>query len=315
MTKSKTILIKGGTVVREKDVAAKDILVNGERIQAVGDLINVTADMTIDAEGLLVFPGAIDPHIHFNESNKCHSGVHDYYTGSRAAAFGGTTTVIDFSDQIHGAPLLNVIKVKEEQARNKSLIDWNVHPIISQVTQEVLDEIPGLIDAGAPAFKCFMTYRSMSGKSALNMFSGVEGRFITDDEFISLSSRLEECGGMLMVHAEDSNIIDKNAVEKIKCGMTKPIDHALCRPPESETNAMKRIFRVAEKTGGRIFIVHLSSGDGVNVLRDAKEKGLNVCAETTPHYLIFTDEVLRREDGYKWLGSPPIRDKENQDRR
>ncbi|MCP4728209.1 MAG: dihydropyrimidinase [bacterium] len=309
-----TILIKGGTVVLGQAVSVNDVLIKGEKINAVGDLSGLKADVVYDASGLLVLPGAIDPHIHFNENNKGHTGVHDYYTGSRAAAFGGTTSVVDFSDQIHGEPLINVVRVKEEQAEGKALIDWNVHPIISQVTAEVLKEVPSLIEAGAPTFKCFMTYRSMSGESAVNMYSGQEGRFITDEEFTSLSQCLEESGGMLMVHAEDSTIIDKNAVDMIAKGKTKAKHHAMCRPPESETNALKRIFKIANRTGGRIFIVHLSSGEGVEVLGDARGKGLNVYAETTPHYLIFTDDILDREDGYKWLGSPPIRDKKTQDK-
>ncbi len=309
MNKLETILIKGGTVVLGQSVSKQDILVKGEKISALGDLSGFSAGRMIDADGLIVLPGAIDPHIHFNESNKGHKGVHDYYTGSLAAAFGGTTSVVDFSDQIHGEPLINVIKVKEEQAAGKALIDWNVHPIISQVTPDVIREIPVLIEAGAPTFKCFMTFRSMSGESAVNMYSGKEGRFITDEEFIKLSRRLTKTGGMLMVHAEDSTVIDKNAVDMINRGQTKAVHHAMCRPPESETNAINRILKVVEKTGGRVFIVHLSSAEGLEVVGKARGEGIGVFAETTPHYLIFTDEKLKRDDGYKWLGSPPIRDK------
>ncbi|MCP4707140.1 MAG: dihydropyrimidinase [Planctomycetes bacterium] len=312
MNQPNSILIKNGTVVLGPSAAINDVLIKNEKISAVGELAGCSADQTIDAEGLLVLPGAIDPHIHFNEHNKGHIGVHDYYTGSRAAAFGGTTSVVDFSDQIHGQPLINVIKVKQQQAEGKALIDWNVHPIISQVTPELLDEVPALIEAGAPTFKCFMTYRSMSGESAVNMYSGQPGRFITDKEFTDLSQRLTDAGGMLMVHAEDSNIIDKNALDMMKNGLTKAHHHAQCRPPESESNAIERILNVARATGGRIFIVHLSSEPGLNVLAHARSQGLNVYAETTPHYLIFTDEKLKRDDGYKWLGSPPIRDQKTQ---
>ncbi|MFC2119010.1 dihydropyrimidinase [Bacteroidota bacterium] len=313
MHKHNSKLIKGGTVVLGQSVSINDVLINGERIQAIGNLSNCKADEIIDAKGLLVLPGAIDPHIHFNEHNKGQVGVNDYYTGGRAAAFGGTTSVVDFSDQIHGEPLINVIKVKEEQAKGVAIIDWNVHPIISQVHPEMLSEIPVLIEAGAPTFKCFMTYRSMSGESAVNMYSGIEGRFITDEELTSLSQNLKDAGGMLMVHAEDSTIIDKNALETVKKGLTKAIHHALCRPPESETNAINRILKVARKTGGKIFIVHLSSAEGVGVVGNARGEGLSVYAETVPHYLIFTNDKLKREDGYKWLGSPPIRDKKAQD--
>jgi dihydropyrimidinase len=324
MDASRTKLISGGTVVYGQSVSQQDVFVTGETITAVGDLSHFEADETYDAAGLLVFPGGVDPHIHFNEQNKGHLGVHDYFTGSRAAAFGGTTTVIDFSDQIHGEPLLNVLKVKEEQAAGKALIDWNVHPIISHITPEVLGEIPGVIAAGMPTFKCFMTYRTLAGDSAENMYSGKPGRFITDEEFADLSRCLQEHGGMLMVHAEDSTIIDRLALEKQKAGATTVIDHARCRPPESEANAIRRIIKVIEQTGGRVYIVHLSSIPGLQVVGEARsgtghdrtyahDSNFAVFAETTPHYLIFTDEILAREDGYKWLGSPPIRDKATQD--
>jgi len=313
LMKKDSILICGGTTVIENEVVKKDILIQGEKIHSIGNLSEYKADVLIDASGLLVLPGAVDPHIHFNESNKGQRGVHDYYTGSRAAAFGGTTSVVDFSDQIHGEPLINVLKVKEEQARGKVLIDWNVHPIISQVHENMLNEIPDLINSGAPTFKCFMTYRSMSGESAVNMYSGIEGRFITDEELSSLSFHLQKAGGMLMVHAEDSSIIDKKAIETVKLGLTKAIDHARCRPPESETNAIKRIMKVAENTGGRIFIVHLSSAEGVDLVGKARDQGIDIFAETVPHYLIFTEDKLKSSDGYKWLGSPPIRNKKAQD--
>lgn len=314
MKAARTKLIKGGTVVLGRTVRPRDLLVTGEVISAVGDFSDREADEIIDAAGLLVLPGAVDPHIHFNESNKGHKGVHDYFTGTRAAAFGGTTSVIDFSDQIHGKPLMDVLKVKNEQARGRALIDWNVHPVLSNITPEVLEQVPELIDAGLPAFKCFMTYRTLAGDSAENMYSGNPGRFISDREFTELSRCLRKNGGMLMVHAEDSTIIDKNAQDSKKAGRTRAIHHAMCRPPESESHAIARILHVIRETGGRVYIVHLSSIPGLDLVADARKAGYDVYAETTPHYLVFTQDQLDREDGYKWLGSPPIRDKATQDR-
>ncbi len=313
MDTSKIKLIKGGTVVLGHAVSAQDVLITGEVITAVGHFPSLDVNEIIDAQGLLVLPGAVDPHIHFNEQNKGHQGVHDYFTGSRAAAFGGTTSVIDFSDQKHDEPLINVLKVKEEQAQGKALIDWNVHPILSNITPRVIEEVPELIQAGLPTFKCFMTYRTLAGDSAENMYSGKPGRFISDREFIELSRCLQDHGGMLMVHAEDSTIIDKNAWHMQKAGTTKAIHHALCRTPESESNAIRRIVNVIKQTNGRLYIVHLSSRAGLDVASAARSEGHDVFAETTPHYLIFTDDVLAREDGYKWLGSPPVRDKATQD--
>ena len=308
----RTLLISGGTVVSSNAVSQQDVLIQNETISTVGDLAGVAADEHIDATGLLVLPGAIDPHIHFNERNKGQKGVHDFLTGGRAAAFGGTTTVIDFADQIHGQPLLSVLDQKRDQANGMAIIDWNVHPIINHVTPEVLEEIPAVVAAGLPSIKCFMTFRSLTGESAVNLYSGKPGRIISDDDFVQLSSRLEAVGGMLMVHAEDSTIIDKIAQEKLASGETKAIDHARCRPPESEGNAVRRIVEVARQTGGRVYVVHLSSIDGLDQIIEARTDGLKVYAETCPHFLIFTDEKLKRDDGYKWLGSPPLRDEATQ---
>jgi len=307
-----TILIRGGTTVLGREVEENDVLIRGETIADLGDLSSADADEVVDAAGLLVLPGAIDPHIHFNERNKGQKGVHDYLTGGRAAAFGGTTTVIDFADQIHGEPLLSVLDVKKDEARGKAVIDWNVHPIINHVTPELLVEIPSLVAAGLPTLKCFMTFRSLTGESAVNMYSGQPGRIISDSDFAELLSRLRAAGGMLMVHAEDSTIIDRLAREKMETGDTKAIDHALCRPPESEGTAVSRIVEVAKETGGSVYIVHLSSIDGLRQVSNARQADLPVYAETCPHFLIFTDAMLRRDDGYKWLGSPPLRDEATQ---
>jgi len=309
----KTILIKKGTLVDHQTVMEDAaVLVRGETIAAVGNLEDAEADQTVDAEGLLVLPGAIDPHVHFNETNKGQNGVHDYLTGGRAAAFGGTTTIVDFADQIHGKPLLAVLDVKKGQARGQAVIDWNVHPIINQVTPEVLEEIPEVVAAGLPTIKCFMTFRSLTGESAVNMYSGRPGRIISDEDYIELTSRLKKAGGMLMVHAEDSTIIDKIAMEKLAAGQTRAIDHARCRPAAAEASAVRRIVGVARETGCPVYIVHLSSIDGLHEVTAAQAGGLPVWAETCPHFLIFTDDKLKRDDGYKWLGSPPLRDEETQ---
>ncbi|NNM04696.1 MAG: dihydropyrimidinase [Gemmatimonadetes bacterium] len=308
-----SILIRGGTVVVGDDVMKASVLVRGETIAEVGELAGVSADRVVDATGLLVLPGAIDPHVHFNETNKGHKGVHHYFTGGRAAAFGGTTAIVDFADQLHGQPLLSVLDVKKEQARGQAVIDWNVHPIINQVTPEVVEEIPAVVAAGLPTIKCFMTFRSLTGESAVNMYSGKPGRIISDQDYVDLTTPLGEAGGMLMVHAEDSTIIDKIAMDKMARGETRAIDHAQCRPPMAEAHAIQRIAGVAKKTGCPVYIVHLSSIDGLGEVTAAKENGIPIWAETCPHFLIFTEEWLKREDGYKWLGSPPLRDEATQE--
>ncbi|UCF28997.1 MAG: amidohydrolase family protein, partial [Chloroflexota bacterium] len=155
----KTTLIRGGTVALGKSVSQQDLLIKGERIAALGDLSDLQPDETIDAGGLLVLPGGVDSHVHFNDVFMNTISVHDYYTGTLSAAFGGTTSVIDFSNQSPGSTLMSTIEAKHSEAEGKALVDWGVHPVITQPTERTLAEIPEVVAAGAPTIKCYMTYR------------------------------------------------------------------------------------------------------------------------------------------------------------
>jgi dihydropyrimidinase len=154
-----TTLIKGGTVVLGQTVSPQDLLISGERIGALGDLSGCQADVKVDAEGLLVLPGAVDTHVHFNDVFMNTISVHDYYTGTLAAAYGGVTSVVDFSNQGPGESLMDTLRNKREEENGQALVDWGVHPVITQPTPDTLDEIPRMIEAGAPSIKCYMTYR------------------------------------------------------------------------------------------------------------------------------------------------------------
>ena len=152
----KTTLITGGTLVVGQNVARGDLLIKGENIVAIGDLPDLKPDETVDAGGLLVLPGGVDTHVHFNDVFMNTVSVHDYYTGTLAAAFGGTTTVVDFSNQAPGASLMSTLAAKRAEAAGKALIDWGVHPVITQPTESTLAEIPEIVAAGAPTIKCYM---------------------------------------------------------------------------------------------------------------------------------------------------------------
>jgi len=258
-------------------------------------LSNKKADFEVNAEGLLVLPGAVDTHVHFNDEFMNTVSVHDYYTGTLAAAFGGVTSIIDFSNQSIGESLKNTIYKKKEEANGKAIIDWGVHPVITQPSAETLDEIPYIIEAGAPTIKCYMTYRS-------------EGLMIEDSDLKIILKRIHDANGMLMLHAEDNNIIEKNIHTMIRSGKTSPIYHSKSRPPEAENNAIRRAINIARDTGGRLFIVHMSTDKGMEMVASAKAEGLDVFAETCTHYLVFTEKMLTREDGIKWICSPPLRD-------
>lgn len=294
MEKIKKTLIRGGQAVLGQTVSHQDILIEGEYISALGDLKDINAGQQIDASGLLVLPGAVDTHVHFNDKFMGTVSVHDYHKGTLAAAYGGVTSVVDFSNQKPGKPLLHTLKTKEEEAKGKALIDWGVHPVITQPTPETLREIPLLVQRGAPTIKCYMTYRQ-------------EGLMMTGKDLRRILKALRDAGGMLMVHAEDNDTAEKNVSRLIESGKTQAIYHAQSKPPEAENKAIRRAIQLVRETGGRLFIVHMASDKGTILVGAAQTEGLEVAAETCTHYLLFTDEILRRKDGLKWVCSPPLR--------
>jgi len=297
----KKTLIRGGDVVLGQEVLKQDILIEGEKISAVGDLPGIRADEEFRAEGLVVLPGAVDTHVHFNDEFMNTKSVHDYESGTRAAAFGGVTSVVDFSNQIPGKPLIDTLEKKKQEAEGKALIDWGVHPVITDSAPEILDEITLLEEQGAPTIKCYMVYRE-------------EGLMMEKPELRRIMERIHKVNGMLMVHAEDNDIIEQNISSFIEQGKTEPIYHARSRPPEAENKAIKKCIQLAEETRVRLFIVHMSTAQGVEMVKEAREKGVDVRAETCIHYLFFTESQLEREDGIKWICSPPLRSLVHQQR-
>ena len=295
-----TTLIRGGLVVVQEEVSPGDLLIHGEEIAEVGDLEGVQADRVVDASGLLVLPGGVDTHVHFNDVFMGTVSVHDYLTGTRAAAFGGTTSVIDFSNQVPGGSLAKTVEDKHREAAGKALVDFGVHPVITRPDEETLSEIEAVVRAGAPTIKCYMTYRS-------------DGLLIEDEDLKRIALRLTAAGGMLMLHAEDNDAIEANVPRLIQEGKTSPIFHARSKPPEVETEAIQRIIGMAEETRGRFFIVHLASPGGLELLTRAMAAGVDIRPETCTHYLIFTEAMLEREDGIKWICSPPLRDEAAQE--
>ena len=210
LAKKRTVLIQGGNAVLGQTVGRQDILIQGKKIRAIGNLKGHNADEVLDAGGLLIFPGAVDTHVHFNDKFMNTVSVHDYDTGTRAAAFGGVTSVVDFSNQIPGKPLIQTIEAKREEAKGKAIVDWGVHPVIAKPTAEILKELPLLVREGAPTIKCYMTYRE-------------EGLMVEDKDLKRIMECLKKAGGMLMVHAEDNDTIEKNIHRMIEEGLTKPI--------------------------------------------------------------------------------------------
>lgn len=297
----RTIIIKGGKVVNADGCSVKDVVIKGEKIKKTGKAENNDSAFVIDARGLLVLPGAVDTHVHFNDEFMGTVSVHDYYTGTYAAAFGGVTSIIDFSNQQPGQSLSTTLRVKKNEAEGMAVIDWGVHPVITQTDEKTLDEIPELINQGAPTFKCYMTYRD-------------EGLLIGPEDLQKIASKIHESGGMLMLHAEDNDILEKEIAATINSGLYRSEYHARSRPVISELEAIKQAIKISEDQGCRIFIVHLSVAEGAEIIRQAREKGMDIMAETCTHYLVFSDKMLERNDGIKWICSPPLRSESNRQR-
>jgi dihydropyrimidinase len=298
----KTTLIKNGTVVLGQTTQRQDVLIQGEKIVAVGELSAADADIVFNADSLLVLPGGVDTHVHFNDIFMNTISVHDYHTGTLAAAFGGTTSVIDFSNQLPEMTLMDTIRAKEAEAEGKAVVDWGVHPVITQPTAATLAEIPTVVTAGAPTIKCYMTYRD-------------EGLLIEEDDLRSILAALRDARGMLMLHAEDNDLAEASIAQFLSVGLTSAIYHAKSKPPRVENRAIERAIDMVHDIGGRVFIVHMTTAEGVEMVGKARGQGLEIVAETCTHYLMYTEAVLNLgQESLKWICSPPLRDQVAQDR-
>jgi dihydropyrimidinase len=298
----KKLLIQGGTVVGPEGTALADILVEGEKILALGlpgAFRREETDETIDAAGHLVLPGLIDPHLHFNSPFMGTTTVHGYGQGTVAAAFGGITTVIDFSTQPKGGSILDNLKQKEEEAR-ESCIDWSLSGILLDAGPETLAEIPRLVEAGMPTYKCFTTYKH-------------SGRLMDDEGVLKLLEATARWGGMLMVHAENDSIIEYRLQKELAAKHFGPIYHARTRPVSAETVAVRRMLDLLREIPAPLYIAHTSAAGSLRPIREARDEGLPVHAETCTHYLALTEEKLLGPDGQLFICSPPLRKQDDID--
>jgi dihydropyrimidinase len=295
-------LIKNGIIVTAADTYKADILVEGEQIAAIGCNLPEEDAEIVDAKGCYVFPGGIDPHTHLDMPFGGTVTKDDFESGTMAAAFGGTTTVIDFCLTEKGKPLKDAIRTWHEKSRDKAVIDYSFHLMISEINDEVLGELPAVInEEGISSFKVFMAYKNV---------------FQADDEtlFRTLLTA-KELGGLVMVHAENGDVIDYLTKKALAEGKTDPIYHALTRPPEVEGEATGRAAQLTGLAGSQLYVVHVSCADAVEKIAEARSKGFDVWGETCPQYLVLDQTYLEKPDfeGAKYVWSPPLRDKKHQD--
>ncbi|MBI2759662.1 MAG: dihydropyrimidinase [Chloroflexi bacterium] len=285
------LLIKNGTLITASDTFRSDILIEGQTISRIGLDLEADSAQVIDASGKLILPGGVDPHTHFDLPMFGTVSSDDHYTGHKAAAFGGTTTAIDFvvlEDQ--GFQYSVDLWMKKAE---KAAIDYSFHMNLTKFDEKIAKEIPSLREMGITTLKVFTAYN---------------GRLRLDDASIFKALRIAKENGMLvMAHCENGDVIDTLVADALNAGHLTPEWHALTRPAWGAVEATLRMAAMAEQAGAPVYIVHMNAGGEVDMLRYARERGVKVMGETCPQYLFFTIDHLRRPDGAKWICSPPMR--------
>ncbi len=294
------ILIKNGTLVTASESFKADLLIEDEKIKLIGEGLTHPDAQVIDAHGKLVLPGGIDAHVHLDLPMFGTVSSDDHYTGGKAAAFGGTTTVIDFVPQDEGTLEENINRW-HDKADPKASVDFGFHMNITRFDKDVAKEIFSLPDLGITSLKVFTAYN---------------GRLRLQDSEIFRVMRVARAAGMLtMVHAENGDVIDILVEEALAAGNTAPYYHAKTRPAWGAVEASLRAAALAAQAGDApLYLVHMNAAGEVDQLAYAREHGLNMMGETCPHYLFFVEEDLQREDGAKWICSPPVRKERDNDR-
>ncbi len=290
------ILLKSGTLITASETFPADILIDGEQISVIGHDLTAPSAEVIDVSGKLVMPGGIDPHTHFDLPMFNTVSSDNHYTGHKAAAFGGTTTVMDFVPQ--DFPMLEeAVKVWRKKADSKAAIDYSFHMNITRLDEAVAAEIPNLIELGITSLKVFMAYNRRLR--------------LQDGEIFQVLRIAKEHGMLTMLHAENGDVIDILVAEAQAKGHISPEWHAHTRPAWGAVEAVLRGAALAEQAGAPLYVVHLNTAGEVDQLRYTRERGLKIMGETCPQYLFFTVNHLRRPDGAKWICSPPMRTPED----
>ncbi|HKH70419.1 MAG TPA: dihydropyrimidinase [Vicinamibacterales bacterium] len=297
-----TLLITRGTIVTATDQYRGDIFIEGETIAAIGTSLTMSADRTIDAAGKYVFPGGIDVHTHLDMPFGGTTSADDFESGTVAAAHGGTTTIVDFAIQYKGQTLHDAWDTWMKKAEGKAAIDYGFHMIITELSDQVEQEMDALVGQGVTSFKLFMAY---------------PGVFMLDDATIFRALlRTGKNGGTICMHAENGGVIDVLVKRALADGKTAPRYHALTRPARAEGEATHRAIALAEMADVPIYIVHLSAAEALEMVTEARDRGLPAYAETCPQYLFLSYDNYEEPgfEGAKYVMSPPLRAKDTQDR-
>ncbi|MBI4544290.1 MAG: dihydropyrimidinase [Gemmatimonadetes bacterium] len=295
-------LIQNGTIVTATDHYHGDVLIQDERIELIGTHLDLQADRVIDASGRYVIPGGIDVHTHLDMPFGGTTSADDFETGTAAAAWGGTTSIIDFAIQYRGQTLQQAWENWMKKADGKAVIDYGFHMIITELSEQHEQEMDALVREGITSFKLFMAY---------------PGVFMLDDATIFRALlRTAKNGGMICMHAENGGVIDVLVKRALAEGRTAPKYHALTRPARAEAEATHRAIALAEMADVPIYIVHLSAAEALEMVTEARGRGIPAYAETCPQYLFLSYDNYEEGgfEGAKYVMSPPLRPRETQAR-
>ncbi|HSB66343.1 MAG TPA: amidohydrolase family protein, partial [Anaerolineales bacterium] len=287
-----SLLIKSGTIITATDTFQGDILIDGEKIISIGADLKADGSEVVNALGKLVMPGGVDPHTHFNLPMFGTVSSDDHYSGLKAAAFGGTTTVLDFVPQDH-ADLTTCVKDWHEKADALAAVDYGFHMNITHLDERVADEITELPGLGITTLKVFTAYNHRLR--------------LQDGEIFRVLRIAKKQNLLTMLHAENGDVIDLLVAEALAAGHITPEWHARTRPAWGAVEAVLRAAALSAQSEAPLYIVHMNVAGEVDQLRYAREHGISVMGETCPQYLYFTADQLRRPDGAKWVCSPPLR--------
>src|SRR6201987_1400167 len=293
-----TVLIQNGTVVNADSTVRADVLIDGGAIKEVRPHIPPNSATTIvDATGLLLLPGGVDAHTHLDMPFGGTNSADDFETGTRAAAIGGTTTIVDFAIQARGTKMRTALDTWWKKAEGKACIDFGLHMIVTDLGTSGLEDMDDIVNEGVASFKLFMAYPNVL--------------MVDDATIFRALSQTARNGALVCMHAENGSVIDVIIARALAEGKTAPIYHALTRPPRAEAEAVHRAIAMAEIAGAPVYIVHLSSEDALNQVREARDRGVPAFAETCPQYLLLSIEELERPnfEGAKYVFTPPLRPK------
>jgi dihydropyrimidinase len=299
MSDGPVTVLQGGRVVSADGEYGADVLIAGERIAAVGVIAPPPGATVVDVSGCLLLPGLIDNHTHLSMPFMGMWSSDDYDTGTRAAAAGGVTCLVDFAIQREPDQLRSALEAWQERASGAAHVDYGFHMAITNANEATIDDMQAMVDAGVASFKLFMAYK---------------GELMTrDDALAATMERARDLGALTMVHAENGDLVDLLVTRALRQGNTAAVHHALTRPELVEAEATGRAARLAEYTGASLFVVHVTCAAAAAEIEAAQQRGVDVSAETCTQYLVNTIDDLRRPgvEGCRYICSPPLRDASN----